>query len=443
MNRCCSIALGVGLTAASAVAAQVQRPPCGLTSPEAEHHGHLVSPAAAEHNSEPAHPAVTLPAELARLLEERARHWNDRDGLLPLYTADAWVVTEDNWLRGREAVAEHLAGLFAKPHQVTPLAYGVQGSSAWVAGYFSRPDGERTRVFGKVLLALARGEDGAWRIAAESPTFPGVYRSAPIDGAQLVAQLDDAGAKRAAVLSVAYWFGSAWQAAPVDEAGRVRAENEWVAKEVARFPERLVGLCSFNPLRPYALAELERCAAEPAFRGVKLHFGNSAVDLRRPEHLERLREVFRAADRHGLAIVAHLWTGPEYEEEGGAHARLFLEQLLPAAPRVPIQIAHMAGGGRSTPAAMTVFADAIAAGDPRTGKLWFDVATLTGGQSAEGLAADAATMRRIGLDRIVFGTDASPPGPPLLEAWNTFRVRMPLTDAELATIACNVAPYLR
>lgn len=40
----------------------------------------------------------------------------------------------------------------------------------------------------------------------------------------------------------------------------------------------------------------------------------------------------------------------------------------------------MAGGGRSTDAALAVIADARAARDARTKNLYFDVATLTEGQ---------------------------------------------------------------
>jgi hypothetical protein len=38
--------------------------------------------------------------------------------------------------------------------------------------------------------------------------------------------------------------------------------------------------CGFNPLKDYALDELARCAGTPLLRhGIKLHFGNSNVQL--------------------------------------------------------------------------------------------------------------------------------------------------------------------
>jgi len=76
----------------------------------------------------------------------------------------------------------------------------------------------------------------------------------------LVAYLDVAEIRRALVLSVAYQFGNPNRPAVNGEDAKVRAENDWTSEQVARFPERLRGLCGFNPLRGYALRELIRCA---------------------------------------------------------------------------------------------------------------------------------------------------------------------------------------
>jgi uncharacterized protein len=69
----------------------------------------------------------------------------------------------------------------------------------------------------------------------------------------------------------------------------------------------LLGFCSVNPLREYALDEIARCATDKNSRsGLKLHFGNSDVNVDNPEHLNQLRLVFRAANQHGMAIVVHM-----------------------------------------------------------------------------------------------------------------------------------------
>jgi hypothetical protein len=57
-----------------------------------------------------------------------------------------------------------------------------------------------------------------------------------------------------------------------------------------------------------------------------------------------------------------------------------------------------------------------------------------------------ARMRQIGLDHVLYASDSSPGvsgNAPTAEHWILTRRRLPLTDAELATIAGNMAPYLR
>jgi predicted TIM-barrel fold metal-dependent hydrolase len=393
-------------------------------------------------------PAITIPADLAAVLHTLANGWNDTTVIAGLLGEDAALYNSGNqdlptWVLGRLPGARYLAQRFARAYRITPVSYRVDGRSAQVAGYLSRGEGAATRHFGHVLIALNKNSSDAWKINAMSPIFPGPPVSDPVTAEKVVAQLDDAGMKRGVVLSVAYWYGSPHGAPTQDEYAKVRAENDWVASEVSRYPTRLVAFCSFNPLKEYALEELERCAKNPAFRGIKLHFGNSGVELTHVDDAEKVARVFRAANEHHQALIVHMWTSPEYETAGGNDARVFLNKLLPEAPDVTVQIAHMAGGGRATDSALAVFADAITRNDPRTKNLYFDVATLTAGETPQGLARDAMRMRQIGLNRILFGSDLSPPNPSPRESWEMFRIRVPLTDDEFRTIAGNVAPYLR
>lgn len=164
---------------------------------------------------------------------------------------------------------------------------------------------------------------------------PAVTGLAPDTGtvtaSELVAYLDAAGIRRALALSVAYQFGNPNRPAVEDEYAKVRAENDWTSEQVARFPDRLRGFCGFNPLLDYALRELARCAQDPRLHyGIKLHFGNSDVDLDNPEHVARLRQVFHEANRRRMAIVVHMRSSVTRERPYGAkEARVFLRELLP------------------------------------------------------------------------------------------------------------------
>jgi uncharacterized protein len=266
----------------------------------------------------------------------------------------------------------------------------------------------------------------------------------------LVKLLDLAGIRRAVVLSTAYQFGNPNRPAVVDEYAKVKAENDWTSREVARFPDRLRGFCGVNPLKAYALEELTRCAKDPQLHfGLKLHFGNSDVDLDNAQHVARIREVFQAANTNQMAIVVHMRSSVTRQRPYGAtQAQVFLDRVLPAAPDVPIQIAHLAGaGGYDDPAideALGVFVEAIAKDDTRMAHVYFDASGVTGlGQWADKINVVATRIRQLGVQRVLYGSDGAA-GENLRprEAWAAFR-KLPLSDEEFATIASNVAPYMR
>ena len=277
-----------------------------------------------------------------------------------------------------------------------------------------------------------------------SPAAGPVAAGLAITAADLIAQLDQAGIRRAAVFSIAYQFGNPNRPAVDDEYAKVKAENDRVAREVARYPDRLRGFCGLNPLKDYAVAEIARCASIPDIRyGLKLHFGNSDVRLDDPAHIALLRAVFHAANAAGMAIVVHMRSSVnEQRPYGAAHARVFINDVLTAAPDVTVQIAHLAGsGGYADPLvdeALGVFVDALANHDPRLARVYFEISGVADlERSRERLPLIASRIRQIGFERILYGSDG-PPQPAL----TAFR-QLPLTDAEFRAIAANVAPYMR
>src|SRR5579862_3413660 len=78
-----------------------------------------------------------------------------------------------------------------------------------------------------------------------SPQALSVF-SAPkaITAADLIAEMDAADIDRAVVLSAAYGFSNPFKKVGADEYARVRAENDWVSVQVAKYPQRLVGFCA-------------------------------------------------------------------------------------------------------------------------------------------------------------------------------------------------------
>jgi predicted TIM-barrel fold metal-dependent hydrolase len=260
------------------------------------------------------------------------------------------------------------------------------------------------------------------------------------DGAALLRELDAAGIRRAVVLSVAYTYGDERKAL-TDPDRLTREENDWTSGQVSRSGGRLIGFGSANPLRPAALAEIERALSLPGMVGIKLHFGNAGISLRNPQHLARMREVFELAARRKVPILAHLRArgGNNY---GAEDARLFLEHLVSAAPECEIIVAHLGtsgpGYGAQTDEVISAFAEAAERGDPCLRNLYFDVATnVTADTVAEEGALIAKRIRQLGPRRVLYGSDLLPPGGSIAAGWEIFRTRVPLTPAEVETIATN------
>jgi predicted TIM-barrel fold metal-dependent hydrolase len=410
-------------------------------APYVDHHQHLLSPQAAALINNPQNP-VEIPTGVAQVLRQHEASWNDPARLAAIYAADALVLDDDDdvWLHGRDEVAGYIGKRFARPYNITPVAFTADERRARLAALYSRGEGAERRHIGSVMIELVR-EGDQWRIATEYPVFPGPAREEPLDAQRLVAMLDAAQIKRAVVLSVGYWFDSPTRPS-VRSAEAMQAENTWTAEQAARFPDRLIAFCSLNPVSDAATAAMRQCTADKRFKGVKLHLSNSQVDLLNADHVRRLRELFAAANRAWLPIVVHVRNSDSY---GAPHARVFVEDVLTAAPDIPVQIAHLWGGANFSAEALAVYAEAVAARRPATRRLYFDVsdaALVAGTPELAQVVADR--IRQIGLDRIFYGSDAAfgnHPDP--RGSWAAFRKGIPLSAAEFEKIARNVAPYLR
>ncbi|HEV2748311.1 MAG TPA: amidohydrolase family protein [Allosphingosinicella sp.] len=413
------------------------------TLPSVDHHLHLMGPAVkAIADGDPMLPAIEVPVELARLLQARAAHWDDAAALADLYSEDSVMLSQSRsgWVRGRADVAKAMSQIFGSPFRIVPTHLQLAGPAAQIAGYYVRGGGPSIRHVGYFHISARREAGGRWRIGSEIQRFPVPPPNPGTTAEEVVANLDSSGVSRAVVLSTAFWadgpvlpVANPW---PI-----VRAENDWTASEAGRFPGRLVAFCSFNPVSEHALAELERCDADPVFRGVKFSFAMSGVDLKNADHVARLRRVFAAANQRRLAVVAHTRGGDDYTAE---HVEIFLSQVMTAAPDIPVQIAHLWGGEGYSESALQAFAEAVAADRPGTRNLYFDVAEvwaeIAGTDSSTTQATLARRIRQIGLDRILFGSDGKIPAD---QAWRRFRAHVPLRDEEFRAIARNVAPYMR
>jgi len=282
----------------------------------------------------------------------------------------------------------------------------------------------------------------------------------PLTAKGLIAALDAAGVRRATALSEAYLLGTD-QVHVSDEARVVDQENDWTLGQVKQYPKRLVGFCSVNPIRPYALEAIRHCQQIGLRGGLKMQLASAHFRFEDAEHVRQLREVFREANRLRMPILIHIH--PDQSDWNGRRsAQVFMEQVLPAAPDIPVQVAHMAGWGgydRTADDALSTFADACERRAPVCERLYFDISAvivppLAPGEKPseememayeyakdfpEGPQRLAANARRIGLSRVLFATDWPVSTPK--DYIRTLRTGLPLKPAEIDQIFRNVAPY--
>jgi predicted TIM-barrel fold metal-dependent hydrolase len=277
------------------------------------------------------------------------------------------------------------------------------------------------------------------------PAFAPIVKLPERNGAALIRELDAAGIERAVVHSVGYSFSDERKGL-ADPDRLTREQNDWTSAEVSRYPARLLGFCSANPLRAAALQELERCLGLKGMGGIKLHLGNSGISLRDPAQLARVQALFALAQRLSAPVLVHMRArgGNNYGAEDG---QLFLDKVVTAAPGIDIVVAHMGGAGPGYPAqndeVMAVFAAAGERNDPRMRHVYIDVATNVAEETTPAEAALVAKrLRQVGLGRVLYGSDLSPPGASIRQGWEIFRTRVPLTAAELQRIAGNRTRFM-
>lgn len=423
-----------------------ERQPAASVVPVADHHQHLLSPAGAALVNRPLLPQINVPTSIATVLSRRAEAATDASALATVFTDDALVLGPTQvggWIRGGSEAAKFFSSNFSSGYRLTPTVFSQSGTVAEIAGYYTRGEGSSVRHPGYFSMTLTKDAAGAWRISKEIPVFPGPTPEPMLTAKGLIQMLDAAGIQRAAVLSDAYYFDSV--PTPERLAGKpyeqVVAENDWTARQIGEFPDRLVGFCGFNPLADYAIEELTRCSRLSGMKGLKLHFPTSGVDVRRPEHVQKLRSVFEAANRLRMPIIAHTAT----RGYGRPQAEILVREVFPRAPDVPIIIAHLWGGNALNEEALAVFADAVSGEKPAVQNLYFELAQVSlVVNSPDALQRIVDRMRQIGFSRIFYGSDGPQfGGKAPKDVWADFLIKMPLSQEEFRLVAINVAPYLR
>ena len=273
----------------------------------------------------------------------------------------------------------------------------------------------------------------------------GTYVPAFHNADEIISVLDRSGVQKAFALSNAYQWGMDLLGLPDDQINDwVKFENDFTARECAQYPDRLLPFMSINPLQDYALEEMDRCANQLGLRALKLHFTNSNVDLRNPQHLESIKKVFAKAVELDMPVLLHFMSrNPEF---GAVDAAILIDEIIAHHPTLKIQMAHLGSGGLGD-SMIKVFDTFIQRyeANPLLDKnnCKMDLAAvisdgskpLTAPLSLEQCQYITDQIRRWGVEHILFATDWPIFEPNEFE--NNIRTMLKLTEEEVNTLLSN------
>lgn len=126
------------------------------------------------------------------------------------------------------------------------------------------------------------------------PAFQLLYdspKSKLVSAEEIVATMDEQGVDRSVV------FGFPWR-----NPDTVRRNNDYVIEAVAKFPDRLMGLCCLDPFIPFAAEEVARCLNAGLCGVGELAFYRSGIDS---DCLDALDPVMALCRERDLPVMVH------------------------------------------------------------------------------------------------------------------------------------------
>jgi len=214
-----------------------------------------------------------------------------------------------------------------------------------------------------------------------------------IGAAELVAAMDRVGVDKAVA------FGFPWS----NEA-HARAGNEWACEVQARYPGRIVGLASLNPVMDWAPREAARALDSGLWGLGELALYGRGFD---PEALKRLAALGRLCRERNRLMLVHVNEPIGHRYPGKAPMTLaMIYDLVKSLPGVRLVLAHWGGGlffyhllKREVPTALT--------------HVYFDTAASPFLYRPE---IYRLACRIVGPEKVLFGSDF-----PLIEPGRYFR----------------------
>ncbi len=199
---------------------------------------------------------------------------------------------------------------------------------------------------------------------------------------ELIAAMDECGIDKSIILN----FG--WQ-----KQQTCQETNDYILESVARYPKRLIGFCTVQPLAgDKAIREVERCARSGAGGLGEMRPGEQGFDLQDAGVMKPLVEALAAA--HMIFLLhASEPVGHDYAGKGKTTPEV-LYPFIKTYPELKVVCAHW-GGGLPFYALMPEVEKALA-------NVWFDTAATPFLYKPQ-VFLQVANV--VGSEKILFGSD--------------------------------------
>ena len=258
-------------------------------------------------------------------------------------------------------------------------------------------------------LLKAKGQLGA-------PGTPPTSAQELVDSFLLVS-----GSQKAIVLSSAYiWATVNTGTTPEDSAQQivdVQNENNFTSEQCNIYPDRLIPFLGVDPLKDYAISEIDRCVETLGMQGLKLHFANSAVDLSKADQLEQIKAVLTQSVHHQLPCIIHFGEPGQTDDYNVNQMQIFIDSILTQISGLCISFAHSTGYDCFPDSTASTFSMLIDADNSnkilQENKIFVDISAVMRGDSIEGacpitpanLENFSNLIESWGVERVFWGSD--------------------------------------
>lgn len=251
------------------------------------------------------------------------------------------------------------------------------------------------------------------------------------------------GAGKINLIGMGYIYGNPEFYQGKDEYLRLKQENDFLFQSAKKHEDRVKPFFAIDPLKNYAIDEIQRCIKINEKSGLKLHFSSSQVYLTEPEQLQKIKSVFEIASENKLPILLHFdnW----HPKFGRPDIELLVDEILKDIEQIELTIAHFGTSGgfnQKTKKVLNTFIEFYETDRiPKMHKIKFDISAVALNKDSEGVEKltdeEFKELKiycdKLGYDKIVFGTDY-----PLYNSeqyYNILSEKLNLTKSELKQIS--------